>query len=87
MGTKTAKLFNNGGSQAVRLPAEFRFEGDLVYVRRDPRTGDVILSSQPRSSWAEFMVLREQLGPLPDDFLADRQQGSETRDPLAGWHE
>jgi antitoxin VapB len=84
---KTAKLFTNGGSQAVRLPAEFRFDTDEVYVRRDERTGDVILSAQPRSSWAEFMALRAQLGPIPEDFLADRQQGSETRDPLAGWQE
>jgi antitoxin VapB len=85
--TKTAKLFNNGGSQAVRLPAEFRFDADQVYVRRDARTGDVILSTHQRSSWAEFMAMRTQLGPLPQDFLADRQQGSETRDPLQGWVE
>lgn len=30
----TAKLFKNGRSQAVRLPAEFRFEGDEVIIRR-----------------------------------------------------
>jgi len=41
---QTAKLFKNGRSQAVRLPAEFRFEGDEVLIRRDPVTGDVILS-------------------------------------------
>ena len=34
--TQTAKLFMNGRSQAVRLPAEFRFEGDEVEIRRDP---------------------------------------------------
>ncbi len=45
MKSKKAKLFNNGGSQAVRLPAEFRFDGDFVYVRRDERSGDVILST------------------------------------------
>jgi superfamily II DNA or RNA helicase len=40
---KTAKLFVNGGSQAVRLPAEFRFDNsDEVYIRRDAVTGDVI---------------------------------------------
>ncbi len=88
---KAAKLFINGRSQAVRLPAEFRFPPEVseVYVRRDARTGDVILSTQPRSLWAEFMAVRAQLGarPVPDDFLVDRQQGSETRDPLAGWKE
>ena len=84
---KAARLFTTGGSQAVRLPADFRFNVDQVYVRRDRRTGDVILSAQARSSWVDFMALRDELGPVPDDFLADRQQGSETRDPLAGWHE
>jgi antitoxin VapB len=33
----------------VRLPAEFRFEGDEVYIRRDPQTGDVILSARNRN--------------------------------------
>jgi antitoxin VapB len=84
---KTARLFTTGGSQAVRLPAEFRFATELVYVRRDKRTGDVILSTEPRASWTEFMELRNALGPLPADFLADRQQGTEPRDPLAGWNE
>ena len=32
--TKNAKLFRNGRSQAVRLPREFRFEGDEVRIRR-----------------------------------------------------
>lgn len=35
--TTTAKLFRNGRSQAVRLPREFRFEGDRVRVRRAGR--------------------------------------------------
>jgi antitoxin VapB len=34
---------------AVRLPAEYRFEGTEVFIRRDPRTGDVILSRRPES--------------------------------------
>ncbi len=84
---KTAKLFTNGGSQAVRLPAEFRFEGDEVYIRRDPRTGNVILSMRPELSWLEFMALRHQLGPVPQDFLAERVQGTQRRDPLDSWVE
>ena len=44
---RTAKLFLNGRSQAVRLPAEFRFDGSEVFIRRDPSTGDVILSRRP----------------------------------------
>ncbi|MBX3620120.1 MAG: AbrB/MazE/SpoVT family DNA-binding domain-containing protein [Rhizobacter sp.] len=84
---KTAKLFTNGGSQAVRLPAEFRFEGDEVYIRRDPRTGNVILSARPEVSWVEFMALRHQLGAVPGDFLADRVQSTQRRDPFDTWVE
>ena len=46
--TAKAKLFMNGRSQAVRLPAEFRFEGTEVDIRRDPATGEVILSQRVR---------------------------------------
>lgn len=48
-----AKLFVTGGSQAVRLPAEFRFDGTTeVYIRRDDATGDVILSRRPQRTGA-----------------------------------
>lgn len=59
---KTAKLFANGGSQAVRLPAEFRFEGsDKIFIRRDAVTGEVILSAKAASAdWGEFFALRDQ---------------------------
>jgi len=80
--TKTAKLFTNGGSQAVRLPAEFRFEGEEVYVWRDEHTGDVILSSQPSGRWSDFVALRDRMRAIPGDFLSDREQSSEERDPF-----
>jgi antitoxin VapB len=63
-------LFRNGRSQAVRLPAEFRFEGDEVFVRRDPRSGDVILSTKPQS-WNEFFDLADQ-ADIPSDFMTHR---------------
>jgi antitoxin VapB len=47
LGSKTAKLFKNGRSQAVRLPKEFRFEGTEVLVRRDEATGAVIVEPKP----------------------------------------
>jgi antitoxin VapB len=67
---RTAKLFRNGRSQAVRLPSEYRFEGSEVYVRRDPGTGDVILSRRPES-WEDFFELMKSID-VPSDFLADR---------------
>lgn len=44
---KSAKLFMNGRSQAVRLPKEFRFPGKEVDIRQDPETGEVVLSPHP----------------------------------------
>jgi antitoxin VapB len=67
---RTAKLFRNGRSQAVRLPADYRFEGSEVYVRRDPGTGDVILSRRPES-WEDFFELMKNI-EIPSDFLAER---------------
>ena len=67
---RTAKLFRNGRSQALRLPAEYRFEGSEVYIRRDPETGDVILSRRP-DSWQGFFDLASRIG-VPDAFLSDR---------------
>jgi len=68
---RTAKLFRNGRSQAVRLPADCRFEGLEVYIRRDPVSGDVILSRRP-DSWSDFFELMKTID-LPKDFLADRR--------------
>jgi antitoxin VapB len=85
---KTARIFMNGGSQAVRLPAEFRFDVPEVYVRRDPRTGDVVLSSRPAKSWSDFFELRDKdPSVVPDDFLADRSAVPQERDPFSDWKE
>lgn len=69
--TGIAKLFRNGRSQAVRLPREFRFEGSEVSVRRDPATGEVILSPR-RKSWKEFFDALDAIGPA-EDFMNDRR--------------
>jgi antitoxin VapB len=69
---ETAKLFKNGRSQAVRLPAEYRFEGAEVFIRRDEATGDVILSKRP-ASWADFFQFLDREAADPD-FMKDRDQ-------------
>lgn len=68
---RTAKLFCNGRSQAVRLPAEFRFQGSEVYIRQDPDTGDVILSRRPES-WEGFFELIAR-SDVPEGFMSVRQ--------------
>jgi antitoxin VapB len=87
MPSRTAKIFTTGRSQAVRLPAEFRFEGSEVFVRRDPRTGDVILSRKPESWQGLFELYGKD--QVPDDFMGpdDRSQSSQDRDPFEGWKE
>ncbi len=68
-----AKVFMTGRSQAVRIPAEFRFATSEVYIRRDPQSGDVILSQAP-GDWNEIFAALDQAG-VPDDFLRNRAQG------------
>lgn len=65
-----AKLFMNGRSQAIRLPATFRFDCKEVYIRQDPDTGDVILSKKP-GSWDAFFNLADA-ADIPPDFMTDR---------------
>ena len=85
--TRSAKLFTNGRSQAVRLPAAYRFEGTEVFIRQEPETGDVILSRRP-ADWNGFLAALKG-GAVPADFLdaRDRDQGRHDRDPFAGGRE
>ena len=85
--TQLAKLFTNGRSQAVRLPAAYRFDTKEVYIRRDPETGDVILSRKP-ASWDGFFAALNGT-EIPPDFLdqSERTQKPQDRDPFEGWCE
>lgn len=71
---QTAKIFMTGRSQAVRLPAEFRFDTDEVYIRRDPQTGDVLLSRHP-CDWREFFELADRTD-IPSQWLDDGLLGT-----------
>lgn len=62
-----AKIFMNGRSQAVRLPKDFRFDCDEVYVRKQ---GDGIIISPKKSSWDDFFNQESAFG---DDFLPGRE--------------
>lgn len=80
--SQTAKIFINGRSQAVRLPAEYRFDTKEVFIRKDEATGDVILSSKP-ADWSDFLALLA-VSNVPADFLDsdERAQALHDRDPL-----
>lgn len=66
MNNYSAKLFMNGRSQAIRLPKEFRFEGNEVLIRKEGK--NVILSPKPKS-WDEFF---NQTPKASDDFMDNR---------------
>ncbi len=85
--SQVAKLFINGRSQAVRLPAAYRFDTKEVFVRQDPETGDVILSRKPETWDGFFDVLK--VANVSNDFLdeKERNQGTQDRDPFKGWGE
>ena len=66
---KKAKLFQNGGSQAVRIPSEYRFDTDDVQIEQ---VGNLlIIRPAVQKGWASFF----ELPPAAEDFLEDREQG------------
>ena len=81
---QTAKLFTNGRSQAVRLPAAFRFEGKHVFIRRDPTTGDVILSAKP-DNWTGFLQALEATDVPADLLNPNDREVTMARDPFEQW--
>ena len=62
--SKTGKLFNTGGSQAIRLPKEFRFPGKTVYLRRT-RSG-VLVTLEKHDPEKLRETLRKLAGSCPD---------------------
>lgn len=65
---KTAKLFQNGQSQAVRLPKEFRFEGDEVFIKK---SGNVVMLIPTVHSWDALLGSLDKFTP---DFMPERNQ-------------
>ena len=65
----TAKLFVNGGSQAVRLPKEYRFEGDEVYVKETPE--GVLLLPKDGSVWETW---ERNIVKYDEPFMREREQ-------------
>lgn len=73
----TAKLFQSGRSQAVRLPKAYRFAGGQVFVKR---IGSAVLLMPEVDSWD---LMFEACGEFSDGFMADRDQPQhQNRAPL-----
>ena len=61
----TAKVFENGRSQAIRLPKECRFTSDEVMVNK---IGDIVILLPKQNKWDSFM---RAIDMFSDDFMAD----------------
>lgn len=66
--SKVAKLFKNGRSQAVRLPKEFRFEGEQVFIKR---VGEMVVLIPFEHPWQSLF---DSVEAFSDDFLDERNQ-------------
>ncbi len=64
----TAKLFQNGKSQAVRLPKKYRFPGNKVLIKK---LGDMVILSPYSDPWKAWI---ESLQLFSNDFMETRQQ-------------
>jgi antitoxin VapB len=65
---QTAKIFTNGRSQAVRLPKEYRFSGEEVYIKKFENIVILISKDDP---WASLISSLDQFS---DDFMVNRNQ-------------
>ena len=65
---QTAKIFTNGRSQAIRLPKDFRFSGEDVYINK---IGKIVILIPKDDPWS---VLANSLDQFSDDFMDDRNQ-------------
>ena len=65
---QTAKIFTNGRSQAIRLPKEFRFSADDVYIKK---IGKIVILIPKDDPWAS---LESSLNQFTHDFMETREQ-------------
>ena len=65
---KTAKVFRNGRSQAIRLPKKYRLPGKDVYVRK---LDQMIVLLPKKDPWSSLV---KSLDRFSEDFLSERNQ-------------
>jgi len=71
----TAKLFESGNSQAIRLPKAYRLPGKKVFLKR---MGKAIIVLPEDSGWEPML---ESLSEFDDDFMAERNQPPQQHRP------
>jgi antitoxin VapB len=70
---QTAKIFINGRSQAVRLPKDFRFSGEEVYIKK---VGKMVILIPKDDPWSSLI---DSLDQFTDDFMESRKQPNQTQ--------
>lgn len=76
---RTTRIFQNGNSQALRIPQELRTNTKEYYISK---IGDTFIAYPAKDPWAP---LRQVVGKFPDDFMSDREQPDWSEIP--GWEE
>ena len=80
MSTLTTRVFNNGNSQAVRIPAEFRLDTDRVRISRNA-AGDLVLHPLPAERGAALLDALRRLGEADDAFVGALEADRAGRQP------
>lgn len=70
-----ARVFMSGRSQAVRIPAQYRFASTEVFIRQDPRSGEITLSEHPPTKpWSEIFANLDEAVAVEGGLNLDRDQ-------------
>ena len=77
MMTVTAKLFQNGRSQAVRLPKEFRFDGDEVYIKK---IDDLVILIPKKDKWNIAKKALMEIEDFSNEFMKNRENLTQDRE-------
>ena len=81
MDTLTTRVFNNGNSQAVRIPAEFRLDTDRVTISRNEQ-GDLVIHPLPASRGAALLEALRAVGQVDEAFIAALEAEQSQRQPM-----
>jgi antitoxin VapB len=73
---ESTKIFQSGNSQAVRLPKEYRFQGERVFLKK---VGNAVMLIPEHDSWHSLF---ESLDLFSDDFMMQREQPEQQREDL-----
>lgn len=68
MDTRTTRIFNNGNSQAVRIPAEFRIDADRALISRNA-DGDLVIHPLPAARGAALLQTLQALSEVDSEFV------------------